>query len=122
MLRKPQCVVEEAKEMSISLHDFRQRGKDYHLTWQTRPKIVTENPNMGALDVMKEVGKKWQGMAEEERLYFQKKADRDKIRYVKEQTAFFGEIEKIGELNPNLQNEQGLKDTAEKIAAEDNQK
>lgn len=57
---------------------------------------------MGALDVMKEVGKKWQNMSTDERDYFQKKADRDKIRYVKEQTAFFGEIEKIGELNPFL--------------------
>lgn len=77
---------------------------------------------MGALDVMKEVGKKWQSMESEQREYFQKKADRDKIRYVKEQTAFFGEIEKIGELNPNLQNEQGLKDTSEKIYEEENQK
>jgi hypothetical protein len=39
---------------------------------------------MGALDVMKEVGKKWQSMESEQREYFQKKADRDKIRYVKE--------------------------------------
>jgi len=26
---------------------------------ETRPKIVTKYPDMGALDIMKEVGKKW---------------------------------------------------------------
>ena len=35
-------------------------------------------------------------MTEEERLYFKAKADKDKIRYLKEQKAFYDEVEKIG--------------------------
>jgi hypothetical protein len=37
---------------------------------ETRPLIVDANPHMGALDVMKEVGIKWQSMNIEERQYF----------------------------------------------------
>jgi len=45
---------------------------------------------------MQEVGKKWQAMTLEERLYFKKKADQDKVRYLQEQKAFYDEVEKIG--------------------------
>lgn len=63
---------------------------------ETRPLIVDTFPEMGALQVMQEVGKKWQAMTSEERLYFKQKADRDKVRYLTEQRAFYDEVEQIG--------------------------
>ncbi len=45
---------------------------------------------------MQEVGKKWQALTHEERQYFKEKADRDKVRYLTEQRAFYDEVEKIG--------------------------
>ena len=38
--------------------------------FQTRHKIVAKYPTMKALDVMKEVGKGWKNMSENERQYF----------------------------------------------------
>jgi len=63
---------------------------------ETRPLIVEAHLEMGALQVMQEVGKKWQALTEEERQYFKMKADRDKVRYLHEQRAFYDEVEKIG--------------------------
>lgn len=63
---------------------------------ETRPKIVEANPTMGALNVMKEVGLAWQNMNDKDREYFKEKADTDKIRYLKEQRAFYDEVERIG--------------------------
>jgi hypothetical protein len=51
---------------------------------------------MGALQVMQEVGKEWQSMTGDERKYFKDKADRDKVRYLNEQRAFYDEVERIG--------------------------
>jgi len=36
-------------------------------------------------------------MTKEERSYFKTKADKDKVRYLKEQKAFYDEVEKIGQ-------------------------
>lgn len=63
---------------------------------ETRPLIVEAHPEMGALQVMQEVGKKWQILTEEQREYFKGKADTDKVRYLTEQRAFYDEVEKIG--------------------------
>lgn len=46
--------------------------------------------------VMKEVGYAWQSMTDHDRLYFQDKADRDKIRYLREQKQYYDEVERIG--------------------------
>jgi len=35
---------------------------------ETRPQIVETHPEMGALQVMQEVGKKWQALSQEERV------------------------------------------------------
>jgi len=48
------------------------------------------------LQVMQEVGKKWQALTQDERNYFKQKADKDKVRYLTEQKAFYDEVEKIG--------------------------
>ena len=51
---------------------------------ETRPNIVLQFPNLGALDIMKEVGKLWQKLLTEPQgtKYFQEKADKDKKRYL----------------------------------------
>jgi len=53
---------------------------------------------MGALHVMKEVGYAWQGLSANDKQYFQDKADRDKIRYLKEQRIYYDEVERVGNL------------------------
>jgi hypothetical protein len=37
---------------------------------ETRPKIVRDNPDMGALVVMKQVGLQWQVLTDKQRQYF----------------------------------------------------
>jgi len=51
---------------------------------ETRPLIVEQHQEMGALQVMQEVGKQWQALTEEQRHYFKDKADKDKLRYLNE--------------------------------------
>lgn len=68
---------------------------------ETRPKIVTANPNMGALEVMQEVGRAWQAMVEGDRKYFKDKADNDKHRYLDESRKFYDEVARIGQRNHN---------------------
>ena len=48
--------------------------------------IVQQNPDLGALDIMKKVGKYWQELLLKEggTKEFQGKADKDKLRYIKE--------------------------------------
>lgn len=43
---------------------------------------------MNILDVMKEIGKRWQKITASDKDYFQKKADLDKLRFKKEQENF----------------------------------
>lgn len=64
---------------------------------ETRPLIVEQHQEMGALQVMQEVGKQWQALTSEERQYFKDKADKDKVRYLNEQRAFYDEVERIGQ-------------------------
>lgn len=47
-------------------------------------------------------------MTKEERRYFKDKADRDKIRYLDEQKAFYDEVEKIGNTVGTVTNKEGL--------------
>lgn len=46
---------------------------------------------------MQEVGKQWQALTAEQRQYFKDKADKDKVRYLEEQKAFYDEVERIGQ-------------------------
>lgn len=64
---------------------------------ETRPSIVIQYPQLGALDIMKKVGERWQSLQREENgtKYFQDKADQDKMRYLKEQKEFYDEVERI---------------------------
>ncbi len=60
---------------------------------------MNANPNMGALMVMKEVGRAWQSMSDVDRKYFKDKADNDKHRYLDESRKFYDEVSRIGEQN-----------------------
>ena len=66
---------------------------------ETRPKIVLANLNMGALQVMQEVGRAWQSMTDFDRIYFKGKADNDKHRYLAESRRFYDEVARIGQQN-----------------------
>jgi hypothetical protein len=69
--------------------------------------IVEQHTEMGALQIMQEVGKQWQAMTSKERKYFKDKADRDKIRYLEEQRAFYDEVEKIGQKHGTVTTKEG---------------
>lgn len=64
---------------------------------ETRPNIVNQYPQLGALEIMKKVGELWQKLLQtpEGTKYFQDKADKDKIRYLQEQKDFYDEVDRI---------------------------
>lgn len=68
---------------------------------------MDEHPEMGALQVMQEVGKQWQALTEEQKNYFKEKADKDKLRYLNEQRAFYDEVEKIGQKHGTVTTKDG---------------
>lgn len=92
---------------------------------ETRPKIVAANPNMGALEVMQEVGRAWQSMTETDRKYFKDKADKDKNRYLAESRTFYDEVARVGQLNtkPEVKQTQkkGKNDSSQNQVAAANQ-
>lgn len=51
------------------------------------------NPDMHVLEIMKQVGHKWQNLNEFERREYQDKADSDKVRYRKELKDFEKEVD-----------------------------
>lgn len=63
---------------------------------ETRSKVQKENQDMHVLEIMKQVGKQWQNLTDEERKVYQDKADEDKIRYRNELKAFESEVDKLG--------------------------
>lgn len=75
---------------------------------ETRPKIVVDNPSMTALSVMQEVGRRWQSRSNEEKKYFEEKAAQDKIRYLKEQRAYYDEVERLGNTMGTVINHNGF--------------
>ena len=82
---------------------------------ETRPRIVVDNPTLGALVIMKKVGELWQTLLAKEdgTTYFKDKARADKLRYLKEQKEFYDEVERIrsAEVKPEekVPQEQSLK-------------
>lgn len=70
---------------------------------ETRCKIQQANPDMPVLQIMKEVGKRWQGLPASERSVFQGKADADKERYKEELKEFEKEVDKLNLKKPAKQ-------------------
>lgn len=62
---------------------------------------------MGALQVMQQVGKQWQALTDSQRNYFKDKADKDKVRYLEEQKAFYDEVERIGQERGTVTTKEG---------------
>lgn len=64
---------------------------------ETRPIIVQQNQQLGALEIMKKVGERWQELLATNNgtKYFQDKADKDKKRYLDEVREFYDEVNRI---------------------------
>ena len=60
-----------------------------------RGKISKANPDLPVLQIMKEVGKEWKSLSDQERVKYQRQADQDKIRYKDELKQFEKEVEKL---------------------------
>jgi hypothetical protein len=80
---------------------------------EVRCQVTKEFPDMGALDVMKEVGRRWQNITEIDKSRFQALADKDKERFKRENQIYLKELEKIRvemekkfEDNPTGENEE----------------
>lgn len=70
----------------------------------TRSKVTQEYPDMNALDVMKEVGRRWQTITKEDKDYFQKLADKDKERFKKENQQYMKDLESLDKKLKNSNN------------------
>ena len=62
---------------------------------EVRSKISKANPDMPVLQIMKEVGHRWQNLTDTERNIYQRMADEDKVRYKLELKEFEKEVEKL---------------------------
>ena len=62
---------------------------------EVRTKVTQEFPNMNALDVMKEVGNRWQSITELDKSYFQDMANKDKDRFKRENQKYMKELEQL---------------------------
>lgn len=62
---------------------------------EVRARVTQEYPDMNALDVMKEVGKRWQSIAKDDKDYYQKLADKDKERFKRENQQYMRDLETL---------------------------
>lgn len=62
---------------------------------EIRTKVTQEFPEMNALDVMKEVGRRWQNITPEDKNYYQNMANKDKERFKKENQQYMKELEQL---------------------------
>ena len=69
---------------------------------EVRTKVTQEYPDMNALDVMKEVGRRWQNISDEDKHYYQNEANKDKERFKRENQQYMKELE---QLDNKLKNE-----------------
>jgi hypothetical protein len=71
---------------------------------ENRSLISKNNPQLSSLEVMKQVGQKWQGLSEVEKQLYEDKANKDKKRYKKDLVKFEKEIEEIRTDSPIKRN------------------
>lgn len=62
---------------------------------EVRSRVTQEFPDMNALDVMKEVGRRWQSITDEDKNYYQALADKDKERFKRENQQYMKELEQL---------------------------
>ena len=68
---------------------------------EVRSKVSKANPDMPVLQIMKEVGKKWQSLNPNQKKVYQDMADADKVRYKSELKEFEKEVEKLQVTKPS---------------------
>jgi DNA repair ATPase RecN len=79
---------------------------------ENRSLISKNNPQLSCLEVMKQVGEKWQGLSEVEKQLYEDKSNKDKKRYKKDLVKFEREIEEIRTDSPikrNVKEESNVK-------------
>lgn len=81
---------------------------------EVRTKVTQEFPDMNALDVMKEVGRRWQSITVSDKEYFQSMADKDKERFKKENQHYMKELEQL-----DIKLKQSRKDEGEIVDDDD---
>lgn len=57
-----------------------------------RPKIKEENPEIAQTDIMKELGKRWKDLGDDDKAPFIKQAEEDKARYEEEMKEYVGSL------------------------------
>lgn len=73
----------------------------YMIFVQENRSIISDcHPELSALEVMKQVGQKWQNLSEKERKLYNSKADNDKKRFQKEINKFEKELEDMNMSTP----------------------
>merc|ERR1712091_28264 len=55
---------------------------------EQRPAVQKKNPSLGIADISKELGKQWRGMNASQKVPYEEKAAKDKMRYEKEMKSF----------------------------------
>eukprot|EP00744_Colponema_vietnamica_P000996 GILI01001710.1.p1 GENE.GILI01001710.1~~GILI01001710.1.p1 ORF type:complete len:268 (+),score=92.14 GILI01001710.1:138-941(+) len=59
---------------------------------EMRPRIIEEHPDFSVTDVMKEIGRRWAELNQEEKCPFEEKASEDKQRYEAELSSYTGPL------------------------------
>jgi len=62
---------------------------------EVRTRVTQEFPDMNALDVMKEVGRRWQSIIPEDKNYYQGLAGKDKERFKRENQQYLKELDQL---------------------------
>jgi len=62
---------------------------------EVRTRVTQEFPDMNALDVMKEVGRRWQNITPEDKNHYQELANRDKERFKRENQQYLKELDQL---------------------------
>lgn len=92
---------------------------------EVRSKVTQEFPDMNALDVMKEVGRRWQQISDTDKSYFQNMANKDKGRFKRENQKYMKELEELDvklQLEIQLENSQGDKGEIDQELIEEHRK
>lgn len=74
---------------------------------ENRSLISTTNPSLTALEVMKEVGQRWQNLSEAEKLIYNDKSIKDKKRYKRELFQFEKDIQTFSTSSPKKKGKSG---------------
>lgn len=90
--------LKQLETMSSSIKKPKKNLSAYMIFVQeVRPKVIEQIPGIKTLDVMKEIGKRWTNISQEDFAYYSDKASKDKIRYLAESKVFYDNVAEIAE-------------------------